>query len=813
MQYTQHQNDAEYLIDIIFYYLRKNEARYEDTSINILSILYAYHKGYPIIRRSWSQIELVRNSDDLYNDLINESRINEPNNFIESEIWKELEQINRDSFNEIYPEVLNGLFDRLCSTVRFIAGEFYTPREITKLMAFIVKSENCTSIYDPFCGTASIAYELSDERLNVQFDGQEINQKIALFARVNLEAAYGTRGEVRVCDSTKFWNNQQYDAVVTCPPFNLILDEKDRHMMFKSLPHDFRYMESIVLTAPFHINKAKLSVVLAPRSLCQRGSMRGIGIPNRSVADSNYTLRRYLIEENLLDTVIALPSNILYGSSIPSVILICKKYREDDAPITFVHAHDYYLGEGNKRTLDVERLINMMATTREDCVVVKQSEIHHFDYNLNPALYVKKEVELQEGQQVVCLGDLITPIKGERLFTNGGSNHIDIPKFGENFIDILLNDSKVSPLELSEEMLGYCHFAASDKKYLLTLQVDFESRYGSFKNKFGIFTENESFNCPIGWNVYEVNESIVIPQYLAYILINNKALANNEIALRDYLSVPIVIDSLTKQQQLISKITQQYYSRVRAEQDADAKRLGIKQNISDLEHMLGTTQHRIGKIIERLENLTPEASNYHQTVKQLKDNVEYMNRIIQYSNANIDLESINKMSDDFVKYITSYVEGWNNYGRNCFDLTVVNELKESPLISFDKDMLTVMLDAILNNAALHGFNKRKKDGNRVMIRLSLVEHDLLPHLLVSIANNGEAMTNDFTLDDYISRGRYTASTGRSGLGGYHTYQIIKRHNGFLYLDSNKQWNVIVDVLLPIDSTSTDNMITYEHECI
>ena len=124
-----------------------------------------------------------------------------------------------------------------------------------------------------------------------------------------------------------------------------------------------------------------------------------------------------------------------------------------------------------------------------------------------------------------------------------------------------------------------------------------------------------------------------------------------------------------------------------------------------------------------------------------------------------------------------------------------------------------MLDSILNNAVRHGFHKRKDVGNQVLIHLSEVVYDDTPYLLLSIANNGEEISDGFTIEDYVSRGRYTASTGRTGLGGYHVYQIVKGHNGYLRLDSNKQWNLIVEVLLPINSTSINDLPVYENECI
>lgn len=282
-----------------------------------------------------------------------------------------------------------------------------------------------------------------------------------------------------------------------------------------------------------------------------------------------------------------------------------------------------------------------------------------------------------------------------------------------------------------------------------------------------------------------------------------------------YMKLPVVIDSLDIQRELVNKEIQQFNQKVDAEREADAKRLGVKQNVSDLEHMLGSTQLRISKIITRLENATPSSENYHHLVKSIKDNVEYMNRIIHYNNASIDSESFNMKDGDIATFINNYVDAWNNYGGEYFELSVQNLLQDDIKMSFDKTLLTVMFDSILNNAIRHSFHKRKNytKHNVVQIGLSVVEHNGLPYVLLSVSNNGDPITDGFTIEDYISRGRYTASTGRSGLGGHHVYQIVKGHKGFLYLDVNKVWNMIVEVLLPIESTISNDIPAYDKECI
>lgn len=75
------------------------------------------------------------------------------------------------------------------------------------------------------------------------------------------------------------------------------------------------------------------------------------------------------------------------------------------------------------------------------------------------------------------------------------------------------------------------------------------------------------------------------------------------------------------------------------------------------------------------------------------------------------------------------------------------------------------------------------------------------------------MPEGFTIQDYITKGRYDAESGRFGLGGYHVYQIVKGHKGYLYIDSNKIWNTIIDILLPVKKVNIDNLIPYEQKCI
>lgn len=798
MQNTQQPINAEVITNMVWNLMNNVRGNFSIGEIftPILAILYAFHKGYSIRLIGDHRIEFTPNSDRLFCDIVNLIPNDKHLHIAMCQYVRELTYVNRDEFNSVYVEVLRGLFDLVSCNSGRDSGDFYTPSAITKLMAYIVNKEGCNTVFDPFCGTASIIHELSKLGEHPLFVGQELNFRTSIYARINAEALYGNDDCIKNIDSITRWDNNFYNAVVSCPPFALRLTPKQLYEARHFSPEcPCRSYEEIILTRPLYCNNAKLSVMLLPTGICFR-------------SNRDYELRKELVERNLLDMIIALPANILYGTSVPSVVFVCKRERTLDEPIKFIHAEDYFLGERRKRTFDYDRFIEMIEGDACDIANVTLEEVRQYDYNLNPSLYYKKDFDLNPGQTVVRLEELISPIEGNRIPSTDVKEAFSISNLSRDFISILLNNGKTSATTELRRNMTYRVIDASEEKYLLSTSTTFESRYG-------INTDGKGFACPADIKIFKVNENLVTPEYLAYILLNHKAISKGRMPLSGYMMLPIVIDSLEIQKKLVDNEIQLYNQKLDAEREADALRLGVKQNVSDLEHMLGSTQLRITKIITRLERVTPANEHFQHLVKSLKDNVEYMNRIIHYNNARIDSESFNLKRGDIAEFINAYVDAWNNYGGEYFKLLIENRLDADVQLSFDKTLFTVMLDSILNNAIRHGFHKRKNytDHNTVQISLSAVEYNGQPYLQLSVANNGDSIAEGFSITDYISRGRYTTSTGRSGLGGYHVYQIVKGHNGFLYLDSNKVWNMIVEVLLPIETTILNDIPTYDNECI
>ena len=796
MQNTQKNTSAEVIVHAIWGCVNKVRGNFTvgEMFTPLLAVLYAMHKGYSIRVCDYRYLEFNPNDDKLYCDLVNLVPNDKHLHYALIRFLEEIAIIDHGEFCTVYVEVLRGLFDLVSSSSGREGGEFYTPTAITKLMAYIVNKEQCNVVFDPFCGTASIVHELSQLGEYPQFIGQELNYKTSIFARLNAEARYGHDECIANVDSIRRWDNRSYDAVVSCPPIGLRLTQKQLYEARHVTPECpcWSY-EDIILTRPFYCNHAKLTVTHLSSGFCFRG--------NRE-----YELRRELVERNLIDTIIALPANILYGTSITSILLICKMGRNHDEPIKFIHAEDYTLGDRWKRIFDYDKFVKMIEGDARDVVKVTVQEIRQFDYNLNPCLYNKFEIKLKDGQKMVRLEELLTPVEGERIPSSEVKEIVSSKNLSRDFIEIRLNNGKLSKISEDRRITNYRSINASEDKYLLSFSVLADKRYG-------INTEGKGFICPIEIKVYKINESLVTPEFLAYSLVNNNAISKGGMPLSGFMKLPIVIESLPVQKEIVNKITQEHAATVRAEQEADAKRLGVKQNISDLEHLLQTTQANIDGVLYDLEEIYPEDKNYHFLLKSLKDNVEYMKRVIRFSNTSISAEMFYLREYDIEEFVKEYCNAWLNFSGNYFSLSLHSSLGESKEVMFDKTYLKLMLDSILTNVERHGFKKHKSEDNLVEISMSLEKYEEKPYVVIRVANNGVPFKSGFTMKDYITRGRYSANTGRSGLGGYHVYQIAKGHNGFLYLDSNKIWNVIVEVLLPISNVDVNDLPIYEHECI
>lgn len=805
--------NAKIIIDSVWNYfdhvISKGVINYRMVFTSALYVLYGYHKKYTAAHRYdyLDELFLDGSNDNLLHDLFSCSGYKEfdKKHYDNREktwcntLYEDLSTISHEEFESAYIEVLQYIFEFI-SENNNIGSDFYTPNELNELMAYFVKKECCKTIYDPFCGTASIVNSLCKNKNTIYFAGHEIDSMVSLYARVFCEACLGNDKSIKCCDSITEWSKKEFDAVVSFQPLGYKFNSNSFPILQnEESPIQYKSFDEMMLIRPFMINKAKVTVSMQTIGFCYKGN-------------TNYEIRKHLIDNNYIDTIIILPSNILYGTSVSCIIVVCKNNRSPLDPITFINAESYYINENRKkRFFDFNRFKKTIESGNcDDYAKVSIDEVKQFDYNLTPSLYFNRNFTLKDGQNVVMLSDLISSKSVDRTREGKFSEAVTLKCLNDNFIDILKNKNQVESIQNKDISLQYRHVdVLPNEKLLLTCE------WPQMKLRLGLMTNESDFVFDSKIKVHLINEDLVTPEYLVYILTENKTISSFNVPLSVLGRLPIVIDSIENQKEIVRRLVQQYNEKSRKEQEADAERLGVKRQISDIEHMLGPTQNKINKIIKRLGNIDTINEKYHLLVKNLKDNVEYMNRLIQYADSDIAKVSFNLQNGNIIEFVESYADGWRNYGGEYFELATENLIENPPMMEFDKNLLKVMLDSIMNNAVRHGFVKRKDytDHNLVKICLSTVEYNDKPYVLMRVSNNGEPINDSFTIEDYVSRGRYTSSTGRSGLGGFHIYQVVKGHNGYLCLDRNKIWNVIIDILLPVKQLNNNILTSYENECI
>ncbi|ENV17819.1 type I restriction-modification system subunit M [Acinetobacter guillouiae] len=276
------------------------------------------------------------------------------------------------------------------------AGEFYTPQMVSTLLARIVTQgkERLRSVYDPTCGSGSLLLRVKRE-VGHHVDaiyGQEMNRTTYNLARMNmiLHDVHFSKFDIQQEDTLKKPQHvgMTFDAIVANPPFSAdwsadpLLMNDDRFKAYGKLAPktkaDFAFVQHMI----HHLDEHGTLAVVLPHGVLFRGSSEGV-------------IRQYLIEKmNVVDTIIGLPANIFYGTSIPTCVLVLKKNREHQDNILFIDASNEFEKQKNQNKLLPEHLDNILGAfeNRQDIEkyahVATLKEVKDNDYNLNIPRYV-----------------------------------------------------------------------------------------------------------------------------------------------------------------------------------------------------------------------------------------------------------------------------------------------------------------------------------------------------------------------------------------------------------------------------------------
>ncbi len=326
------------------------------------------------------------------------------------------------TFDESHIDLFGDAYEFLISNYAANAGksggEFFTPQQVSKLIAQLAmhRQTSINKIYDPACGSGSLLLQAKkhfDQHIIEEgFFGQELNHTTYNLARMNmfLHNVNYDKFNIQLGDTLiepNFGDERPFDAIVSNPPYSVKWKGSDD----PTLINDDRFAPAGVLAPK---SKADFAFVLHSLSyLSSKGRAAIVCFPGvfyRSGAEQK--IRQYLVDNNYVESVIALPSNLFYGTTIAVNILVLSKHKRDTST-QFIDASGLFKKEVNNNVLMDDHIDRIMA------VFDSKANVEHFaksvsfetvaanDYNLSVSSYV----DAKDNREVVDIARLNAKLK------------------------------------------------------------------------------------------------------------------------------------------------------------------------------------------------------------------------------------------------------------------------------------------------------------------------------------------------------------------------------------------------------------------
>lgn len=308
-----------------------------------------------------------------------------------------------DAFGDAY-EYLMTMY---ASNAGKSGGEFFTPADVSVLLTRLgtVGKTTINKVYDPACGSGSLLLKaeklLGKEAVMNGFFGQEINITTYNLCRINmfLHDIGFDKFDIE-CEDTltnpQHWDDEPFELIVSNPPYSIKWSGDDNPLLI----NDPRFAPAGVLAPK---SKADLAFIMHSLSwLAPNGTAAIVcfpGIMYRGGAEKK--IRQYLVDNNYIDCIIQLPSNLFFGTSISTCIMVLKKGKVDDK-ILFIDASKEFVKVTNNNRLTQENIQHIMDSyvQRTEIVhyahVASHKEVVNNNYNLAVSTYVEEEDTREE---------------------------------------------------------------------------------------------------------------------------------------------------------------------------------------------------------------------------------------------------------------------------------------------------------------------------------------------------------------------------------------------------------------------------------
>ncbi|AOZ94896.1 type I restriction-modification system subunit M [Paenibacillus crassostreae] len=418
--YEEAYNDEDVKVDLLselqydFSYTLEPNLTFTALVINIHKGLFQLEdlaQGFRNIEQSSETFENLFEDVDLYSKKLGSTP--QKQNHTIAEVMKELSVLNVAGHDgDMLGDAYEYLIGQFASDSGKKAGEFYTPQAISTLMTRIVlhdkENQKGFSVYDPTMGSGSLLLNVkkySNESGTISYFGQELNTSTYNLARMNmiLHGVDTANQHLNNADTLdQDWPIDEptnFDGVLMNPPYSAnwtaekgFLDDP-RFSMYGVLAPKSKADFAFLLHGFYHLKDSGVMAIVLPHGVLFRGNTEG-------------KIRKILLDNGSIDTVIGLPSNIFFNTTIPTTVIILKKNRSSK-DVLFIDASNDFVKGKNQNILTDEHIDKMLETYIQRENIEKYAQVASFDeiikndYNLNIPRYVdtfeeKEEISLVE---------------------------------------------------------------------------------------------------------------------------------------------------------------------------------------------------------------------------------------------------------------------------------------------------------------------------------------------------------------------------------------------------------------------------------
>ncbi len=308
----------------------------------------------------------------------------------------------QDNRIDLFGDAYEYLMAMYASNAGKSGGEYYTPQEVSELLARIVSHNRrwVNKVYDPACGSGSLLLKfakiLGPENVKQGFFGQELNITTYNLCRINMFLHNINYNHFDIHNGDTLLepyhdDTEPFDAIVSNPPYSTKWVGDDNPLLI----NDPRFAPAGVLAPKSKSDLAFTMHMLA--WLSTEGTAAIVEFPGVLYrGGKEQKIRQYLIDNNYVDTVIQLPANLFFGVTIATCIIVLRKSKKENKTL-FIDASQLFVHEGNKNKLspeNIEAIVQEYANRtaiKHFSAVVDNARIAENSYNLSVSSYVEPE--------------------------------------------------------------------------------------------------------------------------------------------------------------------------------------------------------------------------------------------------------------------------------------------------------------------------------------------------------------------------------------------------------------------------------------